>query len=78
MQSHGANFRCPICRATVFRPVTVRRLNGQYHQTEFFECGGCTVMFRDPVRFTAHVPPPENVIRAPEFARLWGRRSQGD
>lgn len=76
VQSHGPNFRCPICRSTVYRSVIVRKIGGQYYQTEFFECGGCTTMFRDPIRFTAHVPPPDNLIEPPDLRTAWRRRTE--
>ena len=51
-QGWGANFVCPICGADSYGPVVVKRPSRRdlYH-TEFFECAGCTVMFRDPIRF---------------------------
>jgi hypothetical protein len=32
--------------------VTIRRPNGSYFVTEFFQCSGCSVMFADPVEFS--------------------------
>jgi hypothetical protein len=44
-------WRCPVCNATAYRQTTVRRPNGTAYLTEFFECAGCTLMFRHPGRF---------------------------
>ena len=48
----ASNFRCPICGADRYQPVVVNRPSRRdlYH-TEFFECCGCSAMFRDPKRF---------------------------
>jgi hypothetical protein len=52
-------FRCPICRSSTFQTVSVRRKEGQpEYQTEFLQCTGCSVMFRDPVKFTRFEPAP--------------------
>lgn len=54
-------FRCPICRSSTFQAVSVRRGVGQpEYQTEFLQCTGCSVMFRDAVKFTRFEPaaPP--------------------
>jgi hypothetical protein len=65
-----APFRCPICRSQRYEAVVVRRTSAKPYTTEFFECAGCSVMFRDPVRFTRfepYVAPPA----APDFKRTW-------
>jgi len=49
-------FRCPICRSAAFRPVEVRKPDGTRYVTEFSECAGCTVMFRDADKFTRFEP----------------------
>jgi hypothetical protein len=40
--------------------VRVKRADGRLYRTEFFECCGCSVMFRDAARFTRFEPyaPP--------------------
>jgi hypothetical protein len=45
-------WRCPVCNATAYRQTLVGRPNGTAYLTEFFECAGCTLMFRHPGRFT--------------------------
>jgi hypothetical protein len=45
-------WRCPVCNANAYRQTLVARPNGQTYLTEFFECAGCTLMFRHPGRFT--------------------------
>ncbi|MGH8702553.1 MAG: hypothetical protein ACREVR_15485 [Burkholderiales bacterium] len=45
-------FRCPLCRPTIFEQVTVARPAGGAYLTAFFECAGCSVMFRDAERLT--------------------------
>jgi hypothetical protein len=49
--------RCPICLTTEYVVVVVRKPTGGHYTTEFYQCSGCTVMFRDPYEF----------VRAPEF-----------
>jgi len=49
-QVHG--WRCPVCNSTAYRQTLVSRPNGTAYLTEFFECAGCTLMFRHPGRFT--------------------------
>jgi hypothetical protein len=44
-------FRCPICSCINFRDVVVPKGSG-YYRTAFFECCGCSVMFRDPAKFS--------------------------
>ena len=45
------NFECPVCGSGNYQPVIVARPNGGTYRTEFYECAGCTTMFRDPKRF---------------------------
>lgn len=45
-------WRCPVCNATAYRQTMVARPDGRSYLTEFFECAGCTLMFRHPGRFT--------------------------
>jgi hypothetical protein len=44
-------FMCPICSHINFTDVVVPRGEGVY-RTAFFECCGCSVMFRDPAKFS--------------------------
>lgn len=46
-----AGWRCPLCNHTGYMQVAVARPNGGSYMTEFYECSGCTVMFRHPGRF---------------------------
>jgi transcription elongation factor Elf1 len=46
-----AAFNCPLCGATEAFVTCVPRPNGSTYATAFFECSGCTVMFRDVRRF---------------------------
>lgn len=67
-EDNGHRFRCPICRSRYFSPVRVRRPDGSMYQTDFYECTGCTVMFRDCVRFT-HFEPHEPKPPSPSHQR---------
>jgi hypothetical protein len=49
-------FQCPLCQSAFFSIVEVKRPNGARYRTEFYECAGCTVMFRDPEKFTQCQP----------------------
>lgn len=49
-------FCCPICRSRYYGVVRVKRSNGTLYATEFYECSGCSVMFRDAVKFTEFKP----------------------
>lgn len=44
-------WRCPVCNSIAYRQTLVARPNGAAYLTEFFECAGCTLMFRHPGRF---------------------------
>lgn len=46
-----ASFNCPLCGSTQAFVVSVPRPKGETYYTPFFECAGCTVMFRDVRRF---------------------------
>lgn len=45
-------FCCPLCESIVYVHVTVARQSGAGYLTEFFECAGCSLMFRDAERIT--------------------------
>jgi hypothetical protein len=44
-------FCCRICSHINFKDVVVPRGEG-YYRTAFFECCGCSVVFRDPAKFS--------------------------
>jgi uncharacterized protein with PIN domain len=44
-------WRCPLCNHGSYAQVEVTRPSGRRYATEFYECVGCTVMFRHPGRF---------------------------
>lgn len=45
-------FRCPLCGSTAYDYVFVKRSDGSILRTQTCQCGGCSVMFKDPVKFT--------------------------
>jgi hypothetical protein len=49
---HVSGWRCPICNSVSYDKVFVTKPGGGSYLTEFFECRGCTIMFRRPGRFT--------------------------
>ena len=46
------SFRCPLCGSTAYDHVFVRRRDNSLLQTQTYQCGGCSVMFKDPNKFT--------------------------
>ncbi len=46
------NYKCPLCGSTAYDFVYVRRSDGSILQTQAYHCGGCSVMFKDPDKFT--------------------------
>jgi hypothetical protein len=46
-----AGWRCPICTADSYLRTVVAGRNGHPYETEFYECSGCSLMFRHPGRF---------------------------
>jgi predicted RNA-binding Zn-ribbon protein involved in translation (DUF1610 family) len=46
------SFECPVCGDRRYAEVRVQRLSGNWYTTPFYECFGCSVMFRDPVSFS--------------------------
>jgi len=46
------SFRCPLCGSTAYDHVFVRRRDGSMLQTQAYQCGGCSVLFKDPKKFT--------------------------
>lgn len=67
-------FKCPICGSDGFTQVAVKGRDGAQRLTQAYECRGCSVMFRERERFTAH---RLQVIGA-AGADLKLRRTEGD
>ena len=49
--SSVAGWRCPLCNGTTYSQIEISRQGGRKYVTDFYECSGCTVMFRHPGRF---------------------------
>jgi hypothetical protein len=45
-------FVCPLCGSTAYDYVYLRRADGSILQTQAYHCGGCSVVFKDPVKFS--------------------------
>jgi hypothetical protein len=45
-------FRCPLCQYDAYCRVIVLRADGSRYVTQFYRCGGCSVMFLNPHTFT--------------------------
>lgn len=45
-------FLCPLCGSNEYVFVVFPRKDGTAYLTNLFQCGGCTVAFTDPQRFT--------------------------
>ncbi len=82
LEENGPQFSCPICRSGYFQVVVVQK-NGGAYKTDFHQCSGCTVMFRDPVKFTLFKPyvypaPTEQHQKKEEARRAYfeGREPQ--
>ena len=58
-------FCCPLCRSTVYERVVVRRTGGAMLAPPFYECAGCSVMFRDPERMSRCEPHQPGQGREP-------------
>ena len=65
-------FKCPICRSQVYLHIGDSR-----DQRPIFECAGCSVMFRDPERFTRFEPYTSG-ISAPDFSTNWKSSTSRD
>jgi hypothetical protein len=61
-------FRCPLCASEHYVEVRVQKPSGVWYTTAFYECLGCSVMFRDPVLFAR---PRKN---EPQQSRIEGTR----
>ncbi len=46
------SFRCRLWGSTAYDHVFVRRGDNSILQTQAYQCGGCSVMFKDPKKFT--------------------------
>jgi ribosomal protein S27E len=68
---YWALFKCPLCGSTNYVKVRVRKPNGHWYATEFYECVHCTVMFRDPASFTKCQVDSSNTDRTPVGAHTW-------
>ncbi len=44
---------CPICEYDAYCRVVVFRESGARYVTPFYKCGGCQVMFHNPLTFSA-------------------------
>ena len=56
----SVRFVCPVCAGTVFEVAAVVGPDGHYKRTGAFQCAGCSVLFRDPEKFSAgRGHPPE-------------------
>jgi hypothetical protein len=60
-------FHCPICRSRVYHALGQTRSGLAIH-----ECAGCSILFRDPVKFT-RFEPYSGTIAAPDFRQQWRR-----
>jgi hypothetical protein len=48
-----APYVCPLCGSEDYQAVYVTDSQGRQRRTEAYQCRRCTVMFRDPERFSA-------------------------
>ncbi len=45
-------FRCPLCGSSAYDHIFLKRPDGSIRQLQAFQCAGCSVVFKDPVKFT--------------------------
>jgi hypothetical protein len=45
-------FLCPLCGSNEYVFVVFPRKDGTVYLTNIYQCGGCTVVFTDPERFS--------------------------
>ncbi|HSD44208.1 MAG TPA: hypothetical protein VLD36_20385 [Burkholderiales bacterium] len=64
-------FRCPLCGSSVYEQATVARPSGAGYLTEFFECAGCSLMFRDAERITRRERFEPGTGMTPDFRTRW-------
>jgi len=62
-------FCCPVCGCVKYVRVKERRRNGDWYRTEFWQCFGCSVMFRDPEKFTRNLVTGDGVDRSPRNSK---------
>jgi hypothetical protein len=55
-----------VCGSGFFRPVAVPRPGGRHYTTCFHECAGCSIMFVDPLAFSANEAGPPH-SRGPQL-----------
>jgi predicted RNA-binding Zn-ribbon protein involved in translation (DUF1610 family) len=46
-------FTCPLCGSFSFTSVKILRDNGTSYLSDFFQCVGCSALFREPALFSA-------------------------
>lgn len=84
MWRHGMYqlFKCPLCGSKEYVQVQVRKQDGNWYLTEFYQCFHCTVMFHDPVLFTQQNSSSPNAHRGPGGAHSMSgpttKRAQGE
>ena len=71
-------FECPLCGSGGYVPVRVQKPNGHWYLTAFFQCFGCSVMFRDPVLFTLCYVDTRNDDRTPGGAHSMQAKDERD
>ncbi len=65
-------FRCPICRSQVYKLLTPSRTESDGRRPPVYECGGCSILFRDPAKLTRFEPHSAGVLHpAPDLRRSW-------
>ena len=64
-------FQCPICGSPSYQRVVIERRKGKRYETQFFECLGCSVMFREPELFTLSPALREEIERTPKSTMAW-------
>jgi len=60
-------FRCRLCRAESYEPVTVRRPDGSLYRSTLLACVGCSAVFLDPDRFSLNPPPLAEPVAHPQW-----------
>lgn len=46
------SFRCPLCGSTAYDHIFLKWPDGTIRQLQTSQCGGCSVVFKDPIKFT--------------------------
>ena len=79
--SFVSGWRCPLCNGTTYSQIEISRQSGTTYKTEFFQCSGCSVMFRHPGRFTRLGMPVKrwaSDVEPRTLREVHGFRTQGD